>query len=220
MGISDILNSSGIKGFKFEQPGASVIGTVIEAEARQVTNFDSGEAEFWDDGNKKMQIRITMQTTERDPMDPEDDGRRAVYVKTWGAQMEALRRAVKNSGADDILPGGTFGATYTGDGERKAGQRGFPPKMYDYTYQPPSATGGYLGGQGGGQQPPQQGYQQPPQQQAPTWAQQEAQRPPQQAPPQQGYGQQPQQGYGQQAPTSPEQAAAFENYRQQGGNPG
>lgn len=205
MGIADILNNTGIKGFKFDAPGAVVTGTVVDATARQVTNFDSGEAEFWDNGDKKMQIRIILETTERDPMDPEDDGKRAVYVKAWGAQLEALRKAIKDSGASDILPGGIFSAAYVGDGEQP--KRGFPPKLYEYSYQPPSRTGGLLSG-GAPQQPaPQQGYGQQP----PTWAQQTA--PQQQPAPQQPYGQQPQ-GYGQQPQQPAPQQAPQQGYGQ------
>lgn len=150
MGIGSLLNQTGGKSFKFDQVGATVTGTVESAEVVQKKNFDSGEPEFWDDGKPIEQVRIVLQTNLRDQPDDatgEDDGLRAVYVKGWGDQLRELRRAVKASGADDIEAGGTFTATYTGDGEVAKGKRGFPPKVYAYEYRKPSGTAGLIGGQ-------------------------------------------------------------------------
>ena len=166
MSLSELLNSTGGKTFKFDAVGASVTGTVVSAEVVQKKNFDSGEPEFWSDGKPIQQIRITLETTLRDPSDPEDDGNRSVYVKGWGDQLRTLRSAIKAAGADDITPGGTFTATYVRDGELPAGKRGFPPKVYEYTYRAPSATSGLLG-QPEQQAAPQQ-YAPPAQPQTPT----------------------------------------------------
>lgn len=144
MGISDLLNSSGVKSFKFDGIGVSITGKVTAADVVQKRNFDTNELEFWSDGQPVQQIRITLETDQRDPADPEDDGQRSVYVKGWGDQLRSLRAAIKASGAADIEPGGTFTATYVRDGELPAGKRGFPPKVYEYTYVRPSATAGIL----------------------------------------------------------------------------
>lgn len=144
MGISDLLTSTGGKTFKFDVIGASVTGTVQSAEVVQKKNFDTGEPEFWSDGKPVQQIRVTLDTSERDPSDAEDDGVRSVYIKGWGDQLRALKAAIKTSGAADIEPGGTFTATYVRDGELPAGKRGFPPKVYEYVYKAPSGTAGLL----------------------------------------------------------------------------
>lgn len=144
MSISDLLNSVGGKSFKFDQIGATITGTVENAEVVQKKNFDSGEPEVWSDGSPVQQIRVALKTTQRDPSDPEDDGTRNIYIKGWGDQLRELRRAIKAAGAADLENGGTFTATYVRDGELPAGKRGFPPKVYAYEYRKPSGTAGLL----------------------------------------------------------------------------
>ena len=164
MGISELINSTGGKTFKFDGIGVTITGTVASAEVMQKRNFDSGEPEFWSDGKPVQQIRITLDTDLRDPSDPEDDGQRSIYVKGWGDQLRTLRAAIKAAGADDIEAGGKFTATYVRDGELPAGKRGFPPKVYEYTYAKPSSTAGLVGEQAPAAQ------QAPPAQEAPAAA--------------------------------------------------
>ena len=152
MGISELINSTGGKTFKFDGVGVTITGTVASAEVMQKRNFDSGEPEFWSDGKPVQQIRITLDTDLRDPSDPEDDGQRSIYVKGWGDQLRALRAAIKAAGADDIEQGGKFTATYVRDGELPAGKRGFAPKVYEYVYAKPSTTAGLVGEEAAPQQ--------------------------------------------------------------------
>ena len=172
MSLADMLANTAAPSFKFDTIGATVTGTVKNAQVIQKRNFDTGQPEFWSDGKPVEQIRILLDTALRDPADPEDDGTRAIYIKGWGDQLRALQSAIRAAGATDVLPGGTFTATYTGDGQVKQGQRGFPPKVYQYAYRAPSATAGILGGQqpapapAYGQQQP--AYGQPTPQPAPT----------------------------------------------------
>lgn len=159
MSLSDLLNSTGGKSFKFDSIGVTVTGTVVSAEVVQKRNFDTGEPEFWSDGKPQEQVRITVSTTLRDPDDPEDEGLRSVYIKGWGDDLRALKAAIKAANAKDVEVGGTFTATYTGDGQVPAGKRGFPPKIKAYTYVRPSATAAVLTDQPaasgwGGQQAP------------------------------------------------------------------
>lgn len=62
-------------------------------------------------GQPKMQIRIDLQTTERDPADPDDDGVRGLYVSGWmiGALGDALRKA----GVDEPQVGGQLAVQLT-----------------------------------------------------------------------------------------------------------
>lgn len=140
--LADLLaGADGVKSaFNKESTiGEVVTGQILEAEVRQVTDYDSGAPKFWDDGNPQQQVRIVVQTTERDPMKPDDDGRRAIFVKWWGDQRQALMAAIKASGDTDIRVGGNFSAVYAGDKPSDNPRRN-PAKLYEYAYQPP-ATG-------------------------------------------------------------------------------
>lgn len=145
--LDDLLAGGGGRTAKFPTIGASITGRVVTAETRQQKSFDTGEPEFWSDGNPKLQIVVTLATDQRDPADPEDDGQRNVYLKGWGQQLNALRAAVAKAGAKNVAPGGVLTVTYIRDGEIK--QRGFNAlKEYDITYAAPSqaALGDLLGG--------------------------------------------------------------------------
>lgn len=146
MSLSDLLAKQGGRSFKFDHVGATVTGTVVSADVMQKRNFDSGEPEFWADGKPVEQVAIVLDTSERDPSDPEDDGKRSIYIKGWGDQLRALRAAIRSAQATDIEPGGTFTATYVKDGELPPGKRGFAPKVYTYEYRKPSSTAGLIGG--------------------------------------------------------------------------
>jgi hypothetical protein len=114
--IDDLLASGG-KTAKFESIGTSHTGTVISAEIRQATDPDTNKPEFWDDGNPKQQIVITLQTAERNPGDADDDGIRTVYIKAWGEQKKALQAASREAKGSPAV-GDTFTATYVADGEK------------------------------------------------------------------------------------------------------
>ena len=111
--LLDELLSGGGKTFfgKGDQPGKSVTGTVTAVSVRQTISLDTGKPEFWDDDGQqpKRQAVITLATAERDPADPEDDGRRNVYDKMWGDQ----RRALAKAGTPAV--GDTLTATFTGE---------------------------------------------------------------------------------------------------------
>ena len=114
--------------------GTTVTGRIIEAQLRQVTNFETGDPETWADGSPKQQVVVTIDTGV--PVGDDGDTRVRIYIKWWGDQRRNLIAAIKNSGDTDLHPGGTFTATYTGDGE--APRKGFSaPKLYTYAYTPP-----------------------------------------------------------------------------------
>lgn len=78
------LGGGGGSAFSFgkqgDQPGTYVQGTVLDMKEVQKTNFKTNEPEFWDNGDPKMQYRVTLQTELRDPTNPNDDGKRDVYL--------------------------------------------------------------------------------------------------------------------------------------------
>jgi hypothetical protein len=147
MSLSDLLNSTGGASFKFDQIGAKVTGTITSADVVQKRNFDTNEPEVWSDGQPVQQVKISLQTTLRDPANSEDDGIRNIYVKGWGDDLRALKAAIKAAGGTDLEVGGQFSAEYIRNGELAPGKRGFPPKVKAYEYTRPSATAGLLADQ-------------------------------------------------------------------------
>lgn len=147
--IDALLNSAGAPSFfrKDTPVGATVTGTVKDVTGRRSTDYVTNEAEVWDDGRPKMLIVITLNTQLRDT--PEDNGERGIYIKTWGVQAQALKEAVKATGAVTagavLKPGATFTATFTGEQPSKAGS---PTKLYAYQVVPPAlAAVDQVGGQ-------------------------------------------------------------------------
>lgn len=207
------------------QPGASITGTVLDMKEVQRNNFETNKPEFWDNGDPKMQFRVTMQTQLRDPSNPNDDGRRELYLdgrkrpndngtkSRICAALDAVRAA---TGGTALAAGGQLTVTWI-SGMGFSGD----PRNYEATYQPPAMDlGGGQAQQHGqpqqqpyGQQPPQQGYAQPPTQQYAPPAQQQPQQayqPPQQQPPVQQYAQPAQQAYTP-PPAQPQQPPAQQN---------
>jgi hypothetical protein len=130
---NDFLLSGGVAAAKFETVGATVTGRILHAEVQQQREIDTGKPKFWDDGSKREQIVVQLETSLRDPEVPDDDGRRSLYIR--GNMLKALRVALKRANPQKLEIGGTLTITYTGDGEQK--NRGFsPPKLYTVQYVP------------------------------------------------------------------------------------
>lgn len=215
--IKDLLaNAGGITAaFDKHTPiGAAVQGTVTDADVRQTTDFDSGKPETWDDGTPKQQLRIVIQTDQR--TSPDDDGKRAIYIKWWGEQRQVMLKAMDKAGADDVEVGGQFWARYAGSKPNEKNPRLADIKIYEYAYQKPANTAGL------NMDPSQQPGQPAPQQQAPVQQQQmpqgggwnapvndpwtAGQAPQQQAQPMQPYIQQPDPAFGQAQAQAAQQA--------------
>jgi hypothetical protein len=130
----DQILSGGGSTFKFQSPGDTVTGVIENIQVRQVTDFDTGKPDFWDNGDPKQQVVVTLNTDLRDPSNADDDGSRNVYIKGWGGQRQAFIAAVKEAGGHKPAAGDTFTATYIGDGEKPA--RGYAPKLFKYTVTP------------------------------------------------------------------------------------
>jgi hypothetical protein len=197
------------------QPGASITGTVVDMKEVQRNNFETNKPEFWDNGDPKMQFRVTLQTQLRDPDKPNDDGKRELYLdgrkkpndNGTKSRICAVLDAVRaTTGGTALAAGGQLTVTWV-SGMGFSGD----PRNYTATYQPPAMDLS----QQGQTQPVQQVAQQPVQQyQQPAPVQQQAYQPPVQPPVQQPPVQQPpvQQPVQQQPPAAgptPEQIAGL-----------
>lgn len=98
----------------------------------------------------RQQVRIMLKTDERDPAEPDDDGRRTLYVKSW--MRSAIGDALRKAGAKEPEVGGTLSVTFTHlEAAERPGMS--PSKKFSATYSAPPVTGGYFGAPGAPQQP-------------------------------------------------------------------
>lgn len=147
-------------------------GVVLSKAMTQRTNMQSGQPEYWPNGQAKMQLAVVLQTAER--ADPQDDGKRTLYVKSH--MVKAVKTALQTAGVADLEIGGLLLVAWIDDQASKTPGFG-AAKLFAAQYQRAGSfdTAPYEQGQPGGPrvapapaqpQPPQQ-YQQAPQQ-APT----------------------------------------------------
>lgn len=146
------LGGSGGASFSFgaqgSQPGIFVVGKVLALAEVQSTDYHTGKPETWDNGDPKMQYRVTLQTDLRDPAIPTDAGVREVYLdgarkardNGTKSRLAAVLDAVRaTTGGTSLAVGGFLkvqwisGMGYSGD-----------PRNYEAMYQAPSVE---LGGQ-------------------------------------------------------------------------
>lgn len=132
------LMSGGARSAKFETIGTVVKGVIVAApELRQQTDFTTGALKFWDDGKPMMQLVVTVDTGEKDPLEDDDDGLRSFYIK---ANLQvAVKDAIRKAGAKGLEVGGKLAVKYTGDGVAKT--KGMsPPKQFSAQYTPAVAA--------------------------------------------------------------------------------
>lgn len=128
---------------KFPTIGTTVEGTIVDQPSvSQANDFDTNEPATWKDGNPIMQMVVRLQTTERDPEDPDDDGIRTLYVRDGSNLKRAVVAAMQKAKAK-IAVGGTLSVTYTSDGEKKKASLN-APKMYSAIYTAPDAAAQFL----------------------------------------------------------------------------
>lgn len=144
MDANELLMSGGIKSAKFETLGDTVIGTITDQpKVEQMRKYQSEELDFWPSGDPKMQIVVILQTEQRDPADPHDDGKRRLHIPP--RMMQPVREAVRRSGAKGLEIGGRIAVRWvsgSGQGEGNA-------KQYAADYAPPAVDpGSLLGGNG------------------------------------------------------------------------
>jgi hypothetical protein len=113
-----------------DQPPKTITGTITAVHAPEPVN-DPKTGQPTD----RMQVRIELDTTERDPEQQFDDGARTLYVKSYmrGAVGDALRRA----GVKEPAIGGTLTVTFVRT--EPADRPGLSPsKHFEAVYAPPS----------------------------------------------------------------------------------
>jgi hypothetical protein len=132
-----LLGGGGAPSAAFPTPGTKVGGTITETPTVQQQRDLDGKPKFWDDGNPQMHLVVTIQTEQRDPSNPDDDGKRRLFVK--GQLKNAVADAVRAAGAPGLQVGGTLDVAYTHDGVPS--QRGYSaPKQYKARYTPAAAN--------------------------------------------------------------------------------
>lgn len=133
MGLLDTYATSA----KFDSIGKRVAGRVVrDAVEVQQRDFDTNEPLFWDDGNKRMQLVVTVDTDNIDPTIEDDDGERAIYVK--GQMLAAVKAALRKTRSREIREGGYFAVTFVSEEPLPKGKRGKPKKIYEAEYEPPA----------------------------------------------------------------------------------
>jgi hypothetical protein len=140
---NDFLFGGGGKAAKFDNIGDTVEGTITDCVINQQTDMETNQPLTWPDGSPRMQLVVTLQTTER--TDDNDDGVRRIYAKGGryevasgaGTSMkDAIADAVRKSGAPTLIEGGTLKVGYSGEGKKT--NRGFSaPKLYRAVYTAP-----------------------------------------------------------------------------------
>ncbi|MEQ6898986.1 hypothetical protein [Microbacterium sp. KR10-403] len=167
------LFDSSNKGVKFANIGDEITGTIAAAPyERQQTKFGTNEADFWPNGDPKMQVLVPLKTSLRD--DANDDGERTLYVASKHMK-QAIGQAIRAANVADVAPGGTLTVKYIGNSPDSKNPAN-PAKMYAAQYTPPASA---FAGQPAAQpaQPAQQAQAAPAQYAAPQPAQQPAQAP-------------------------------------------
>ena len=133
--FDDIFNSTGGTRSAFNkdsQPGATVTGTLAsDPDVRQATDFQTKQPAFFlKSGKPKFEVVFDLQTDLRD--DPDDDGRRSVWVHWWGVQRDALTEAFKQFGRKPHK-GDTMTVTF--DGYVNVENAPQPAKHYTFRFE-------------------------------------------------------------------------------------
>lgn len=132
---NDILFGTGTPGVKFESPGDTVTGPIVELGASQQTDYKTKEPLNWPDGKPRMQVEVKVKTSLRDSSIEDDDGVRRLFVK-GKILTNAVKDAVRATGAKGLEIGGVLTVTYTGDAPAEKGLNA--PKLYEAEYVRPN----------------------------------------------------------------------------------
>lgn len=142
--LDQAFQGSGLSIFnKDTPPGTTITGTITDAAMKQVTKFGSTEPDYFQSGDPKMQVILTLKTDLHDDVD--DDGTRAAYIKLWGSQKAALAKAIETAGcakaSQILIPGTIFKATFHGKETRSSKNGSFTENVYSYQLQKGAPAG-------------------------------------------------------------------------------
>jgi hypothetical protein len=113
-----LMGGAGSAAWKFDEPGTTHEGTIASPpQARQEREYDpnnpgGGALKVFPSGDPIMGVVVEVQTTERDPSNREDDGRRTFYIEGRYIK-EAVKGAVRAAGAAGLEVGGKLSVTFT-----------------------------------------------------------------------------------------------------------
>lgn len=129
--------------------GTSYAGTItVVHPPQQITDPVDNKPVFKKDGvTPKLQARLDLATSYRDPSDPDDDGARSLYVGGWmtGAIGDAIRKATGKVGPPEV--GAVLRVTLIAR-EENENRALNPTNKFSAEYVPPTAaaTGDFYGG--------------------------------------------------------------------------
>ncbi|WP_159622703.1 hypothetical protein [Ruania rhizosphaerae] len=136
---------AGNPAWKFDEPnpGQPRTGTITEPpQTRQERDYDKnnpggGDLKFFPSGDPIMGVIVTVQTDERDPVNiTDDDGKRTFYIE--GRYLkEAVRNAVKATGARGLEVGAQIHVEFT---HREDPMDKRSRKFWKITYTPAAST--------------------------------------------------------------------------------
>lgn len=155
MASADDFFGGGNKSASFKEKNKKVGGRIVAVQDQRQQRDLDGNPKWWDPDTKRepmMQLPIDVQTDERDPEDPTDDGVRTIYVK--GDLKRAIAEAVRAAGQRGApRVGGELVVAWTGD--EPASKRGYnDKKIYSAKYTPPSANDEFFGSSNGSKKQP------------------------------------------------------------------
>lgn len=110
---NSLLNGKSVPSISFKDAkvGDAYTGVITDLETAQVRNYETGDPEFWEDGNPKLQIVVTLATEYGDGV--EDDGERKVYL--FGQKLQAAKAAMKEANVSKLEKGFQFTITFAGE---------------------------------------------------------------------------------------------------------
>jgi hypothetical protein len=130
-----LMGSESVPSASFLTKGTNHQGEILEIKMRQQLDIDTRKPLFWENGDPKMQLVVTLQTDEQDDEIEDDDGRRRLYLKY--KMKDAVSDAVREAGAENGLEvGGWLSVTFVKqDKPEKRGKSGV--KHFEAEYEAP-----------------------------------------------------------------------------------
>jgi hypothetical protein len=130
---NEFLMRGGTPAIKFPNVGSTMVGIITRPpKLGDVTDPVTKEVKRWPSGDPQKQIIIELQTELRESDD--DGGERTLWAK--GLMMNAIRDAVRASGARGLQVGGVLQVTYYAEKPSDSAVKQ-PTKLYRATYWPP-----------------------------------------------------------------------------------